>query len=55
MQSESPPDQTATSQPVRDADRNQDLVEQADPASDSMLFPTLEEGITLLDINESRL
>ena len=47
-------DQPPTSQPIRGADRNQNLVEQADPASETTLFPTLEEGITLLDISDSR-
>lgn len=42
------------SQPVRGADRNQDLVQQADPTNESTLFPTLEEGITLLAINGGR-
>ena len=48
------PDQPPTSQPIRGADRNQDLVKEADPASEITLFPTLEEGITLLDISEGR-
>ena len=47
-------DRSATSQPVRGADRNQDLVEQADPTSETTLFPTLEEGVTLLDIGDTR-
>ena len=42
------------SQPVHGADRNQDLVQQADPTNESTLFPTLEEGITLLAINGGR-
>ncbi len=54
MPTNSARNQTATNQPIRGADRNQDLVEQADPASETTLFPTLEEGITLLDISESR-
>jgi hypothetical protein len=52
MPTESPTDQT--NPPVRGADRNQDLVQQADPASEPTLFPTLQQGITLLDIGESR-
>jgi hypothetical protein len=52
MPTESPTDQT--SPPVRGADRNRDLVQEADPASEPTLFPTLEQGITLLDISESR-
>jgi hypothetical protein len=54
MPANSQPDQTVSSQPVRGADRNQDLVEQADPTSETTLFPTLEEGITLLDISDNR-
>jgi len=54
MPTNSPRSQTPTSQPIRGADRNQDLIEQVDPASETALFPTLEEGITLLDISETR-
>ena len=54
MPTNSPRDQPPASQPIRGADRNQNLIEQADPASETTLFPTLEEGITLLDISESR-
>lgn len=54
MPTNSPRDQPPTSQPIRGADRNQELVEQPDPASETTLFPTLEEGIALLDINDSR-
>ena len=41
-------------QPTRGADRNQTLVEQADPASDGMLLPALDTGITLLDVEGDR-
>ena len=54
MPTNSPGDQPPTNQPIRGADRNQGLVEQADPASETTLFPTLEEGITLLDISDTR-
>ena len=54
MPANSQPDQTLSNQPVRGADRNQDLVEQADPTNETTLFPTLEEGITLLDISDNR-
>jgi len=54
MLANSQPDQTLSNQPVRGADRNQDLVEQADPTSETTLFPRLEEGITLLDISDNR-
>jgi len=40
--------------PTRDADRNRSLADQADPTTDEMLLPSLNEGITLLDIKESR-
>jgi hypothetical protein len=52
MPTESLPDQP--SPPVRGTDRNHDLVQQADPASEPTLFPTLEQGVTLLDITDSR-
>jgi len=51
------PTESSTGQPsppVRGADRNQDLVHQTDPTSDPTLFPTLEQGMTLLDISDSR-
>jgi hypothetical protein len=54
MPTNSPGDRPPTNQPIRGADRNQDLVEQVDPASETALFPTLEEGITILDISEAR-
>jgi len=41
-------------QPTRDADRNQALADQADPGTEEMLLPSLNEGITLLDVEESR-
>jgi hypothetical protein len=41
-------------QPTRDADRNQALADQTDPNTDEMLLPSLEDGITLLDVEESR-
>ncbi|WP_425438192.1 hypothetical protein [Natronorubrum halalkaliphilum] len=39
---------------TRGADRNRDLVKRADPASDDLLLPSLEDGITLLDIDGNR-
>lgn len=41
-------------QPTRGADRNHSLAEQADPTTDGMLLPTLDPGITLLDVEEGR-
>jgi len=32
------------------ADRNRSLADQADPATDEMLLPQLDDGITLLDV-----
>lgn len=46
--------QLAVSQPSRGADRNQNLVDQADPGSENILLPSLDDGITLLDIDGSR-
>ncbi|AAV44714.1 unknown (plasmid) [Haloarcula marismortui ATCC 43049] len=44
----------AVDQPTRGADRNRSLADQADPATDDMLLPSLEDGITLLDIEGGR-
>ena len=44
----------AVGQPTRGADRNRTLADQADPATDEMLLPSLEKGITLLDVKGSR-
>ncbi len=44
----------AVDQPTRSADRNQNLANQADPATDGMLLPSLEDGITLLDVDGER-
>jgi hypothetical protein len=41
-------------QPTRGADRNRDLASRADPATDEILFPSLDEGITLLDVDDGR-
>ncbi|MFD1600678.1 hypothetical protein ACFSBX_17200 [Halobellus rarus] len=46
--------QLAVDQPTRDADRNRTLTEQADPTTEKMLLPSLEDGITLLDIEGGR-
>jgi len=35
---------------MRGADRNRSLADQADPATDEMLLPQLDDGITLLDV-----
>lgn len=47
-------DHTPATKPVRGAARNQELVDQADPASEATLFPTLEQGLVLLDTGDTR-
>ena len=44
----------AVEQPTRGADHNQSLADQADPATEKMLLPSLNDGITLLDIDSGR-
>jgi hypothetical protein len=44
----------AVDQPTRGADRNRSLADQADPTTDKMLLPSLDDGITLLDVEGSR-
>ena len=44
----------AVDQPTRGADRNRSLADQADPATDEMLLPLLDDGITLLDVEGDR-
>ena len=44
----------AVDQPTRGADRNRSLADQADPATDEMLLPQLDDGITLLDVEGGR-
>jgi len=41
-------------EPTRGADRNRSLNDQADPATDEMLLPQLDDGITLLDVEGGR-
>lgn len=36
------------------AERNRTLADQADPASDEMLLPLLDDGVTLLDVDGGR-
>jgi hypothetical protein len=40
--------------PTRDAVANQSLIDRADPSTDDILFPSLDAGVTLLDVEESR-
>jgi hypothetical protein len=44
----------AVNQPTRGADRNRSLADQTDPATEEMLLPSLEDGITLLDVEGDR-
>jgi len=44
----------AVDQPTWGADRNRSLADQADPATDEMLLPQLDDGITLLDVEGRR-
>ena len=44
----------AVDQPTRGADRNRSLANQADPATDEMLLPQLNDGITLLNVEGGR-
>jgi len=44
----------AVSRSTRGSERNQDLVNKADPSSDDLLLPSLNDGITLLDVDGSR-
>ena len=46
--------QVAVDQPTRAADRNRSLPDQADLATDEMLLPSLDDGITLLDVAGGR-
>ncbi|MGZ0748401.1 hypothetical protein [Halorarum halobium] len=46
--------QLAVDQPTRDANRNRTLADQADPTTEKMLLPSLEDGITLLDVEGGR-
>ncbi len=44
----------AVDQPTRGADRNRSLADQADPATNELLLPSLDDGITLLDVEGGR-
>jgi hypothetical protein len=44
----------AVSRSTRGSERNKDLVNKADPSSDDPLLPSLNDGITLLDVDGSR-
>ena len=53
-QSTSTVDRLAVDQPTRGADRNRTLADQADSATNEMLLPSLDDGITLLDVKGGR-
>ena len=42
------------SQPTRGSDQNREFVNDVEPAVDEFLLPSLEAGITLLDVDGSR-
>ncbi len=44
----------AADKPTRGADRNLGLADRAEPATEAMLLPSLDDGITLLDIDGGR-
>jgi len=44
----------AVDYPTRGADRNRSLADHADPATDEMLLPSLDESITLFDVEGCR-
>ena len=44
----------AVGQPIRGTDRNRTLIDQADSSTDEMLLPSLDDDITLLDVEGSR-
>jgi len=54
MEEHTASNQLAVDQPTRGADRNRSLADQADPATDEMLLPQLDDGITLLDVEGNR-
>ena len=44
----------AAEKPTRGADRNQTLADQTDSTSEEMLLPSLDDGVTLLDVEGGR-
>jgi hypothetical protein len=53
-QSTSTTHRTTADRPTRGADRNRLLADRADPSTDGSLLPTLEAGVTLLDVEGGR-
>lgn len=48
------PKHMAVDKPKRGADRNRSLADQSDPVTEEMLLPSLDDGITLLDVESGR-
>jgi hypothetical protein len=44
----------AVDQPTLEADHDRTLADQADPTTDGMLLPSLDDSITLLDVERGR-
>ncbi|WP_394338994.1 hypothetical protein [Halorubrum sp. CSM-61] len=54
MEDHPPSNRMAADKPTRGADRNLGLADQGDPATEEMLLPSLDDGITLLDVDGGR-
>ena len=54
MEDHPPTNRMAADKPTRGADRNLGLADQSDPATEEMLLPSLDDGITLLDVDGGR-
>jgi len=54
MPDKSPSNRLEVAQPTRGADRNRSITSHPDPATDDVLLPSLDDGITLLDVDGSR-
>jgi len=52
--SQSSSEKLAESRPSRGANLNKNLVNRADPANENLLLPSLNDGITLVDVEKSR-
>jgi len=50
MDSTSAPTRLGVDQPTRGADQNRAIADHTDPATEDVLLPSLEAGITLLDV-----
>ena len=54
MEDHPPTNRMAADKPTRGADRNLGLADQGDPATEEMLLPSLDDGVTLLDVDGGR-